>query len=130
MKNNWLNNLIAVVVFLLVWWSMNCCESEIYDPDGEFRGVVSKKYIDPAGRNTPTLDIVGRDGNGKRYRKSFGLLTLRPSSSFGVDLYSIISVGDTLIKKQGSLDLEAVINGEHLTFEYQEWCSCRVLKNE
>ena len=79
----------------------------------EINSVVKNKYLDSNYKNIPTLAIE-IDGKEKLI------------SPFGHDtiFWSKVSIGDTLIKKEGSLDFMIISNGDTL---YKSIDNCNIM---
>lgn len=95
--------LIVFIVLFLTFGTEKKCRANDFFKSITFHGIVSKKYEDPTQHLMPVIDLMEIEKN-KIITIDFFLDT---SNS-----YNKIEIHDTIIKKEGSMDIYKIKNGK------------------
>jgi len=92
----------SILVILFSLGSCSYCARNIAPL--EFKGIISRRYIDSTYKNLPL--ILVNVGSGIKE------IMVSPAGRDTVSLYQHVQVGDSLIKKKGSYSFKVIRNGE------------------
>lgn len=106
--------ILAIVVLIFVFfYGMDHCIKEWREKEKEFAGIVTAKYLDSTNSNFFTINV---NQSYKYHIVGFG------SCLHNKEVYSQISIGDSVVKTKGSYELHVFTKEGQMEFVIDYGC--------